>query len=48
MKIKIMLIRLILLRPNSNNKVKILGMSFISKDLILNKVDHIFKFNSIP
>ena len=35
MKIKIMLIRLILLRPSSSNKVKILDRNFISNDLIL-------------
>ena len=35
MKIKIMLVSVILLRTSSNNKVKILGRSFILKDLIL-------------
>ena len=38
MKIKIMLTRLILLWPSSNNKVKILGRSFISQDLSLTYV----------
>ena len=37
-KIKIMLTRLILLWPSSNNKVKILGRSFISQDLSLTYV----------
>ena len=35
MKIKMMLIKLILVRHSSRNKVKILGRNFISKDLIL-------------
>ena len=34
-KIKMMLISLILLRPSSSNKVRILDRSFVSKDLIL-------------
>ena len=34
-KTKVMLISLILLRPSSSNKVRILDRSFISKDLIL-------------